>query len=67
MSSAWNRKWGIQPAWVSAEELAGELDHVRRWPREHWTLAFQGQIRPVSERDAALLMERLRAAAGVAA
>ena len=56
-----------EPAWVSAEELAGELDHVRRWPREHWTLAFQGQIRPVGEHDAALLMERLRAAAGVAA
>jgi EVE domain len=56
-----------ESAWVPAEELAGELDHVRRWPREHWTLAFQGQIRPVSERDATLVMGRLRAAAGVAA
>ncbi len=24
----------------------------RKWSREHWTLAFQGQLRPISERDA---------------
>jgi hypothetical protein len=53
--------------WVPAEELAGELEHVRKWPREHWTLAFQGQLRAVSEADSALLAERLREAAGAAA
>ena len=53
--------------WVEAEPLAGELHHVQRWPREHWTLAFQGQIRPVDDHDAALLVDRLRAAAGVPA
>ena len=52
---------------VPAEELADDLDHVRKWPREHWTLAFQGQLRAVSESDARLLEERLRAAAGAAA
>ena len=52
---------------VPAEELADELEHVRKWPREHWTLAFQGQLRTVSEADAQLLEERLRAAAGAAA
>jgi len=50
--------------WVPAEELAAELEHVRKWPADHWTLAFQGQLRTVSERDAALLVERLRTAAG---
>jgi len=54
-------------AWIPAEELAGELEHVRKWPQEHWTLAFQGQLRAVSEADSALLAERLREAAGVAA
>ena len=49
---------------VPAEELAGDLDHVRKWPREHWTLAFQGQLRTVTDADARLLDERLRAAAG---
>jgi hypothetical protein len=49
--------------WVPAEELARVLEHVRKWPARHWTLAFQGQLRTVSEGDAALLVERLRAAA----
>ena len=53
--------------WVPAEELVDTLEHIRRWPREHWTLAFQGQIRAVSESDADALLERMRAAAGVRA
>lgn len=51
--------------WVEAEELVDELEHVAKWPREHWTLAFQGQIRTVSDHDAGVLVERLRAAAPV--
>ena len=53
--------------WVPAEELKGDLEHVRKWPADHWTLAFQGQLRTVSDADAALLMDRMRAATGVAA
>jgi predicted RNA-binding protein len=48
---------------VPAEELATELEHVRKWPPEHWHLAFQGQLRTIGEADAALLRERLVAAA----
>ena len=48
---------------IPAEELAPELDHVAKWPAEHWHLAFQGQLRTVGEGDAALLRERLGAAA----
>jgi predicted RNA-binding protein len=50
---------------VPAEELAGKLEHVRKWPAEHWHLAFQGQLRTVGEADAALLREHLGAAAAV--
>ncbi len=50
-----------QTDWIPAESLAEELEHVRKWPREHWKLAFQGQIRPVSEHDARTLLERMRA------
>jgi EVE domain len=49
--------------WVPARELAAELEHVRKWPAEHWTLAFQGQLRAVSEADSALLSQRLGAGA----
>ena len=52
---------------VPAVELAGELEHVRKWPAEHWHLAFQGQLRTVGEADAALLRERIAAAAKTAA
>jgi hypothetical protein len=45
---------------VPAEELAGELEHVRKWPPEHWQLAFQGQLRTVSEADSRLLQRRIR-------
>jgi predicted RNA-binding protein len=56
-----------EPEWVPAEALVDELEHVRKWPREHWRLAFQGQIRPVSTHDAAVLFERMQACAGARA
>ena len=53
--------------WIPAEGLAGELEHVRKWPAEHWRLAFQGQLRPVSDDDARLIESRLREAAAAPA
>ena len=52
---------------VPAEELASDLEHVRKWPPDHWHLAFQGQLRTIGEADAALLRERLAAKATVQA
>jgi predicted RNA-binding protein len=48
---------------VPAEDLVTELEHVRKWPPDHWHLAFQGQLRTISERDADLLRDRLASAA----
>jgi EVE domain len=56
-----------QDEWVPAEELATKLEHIRKWPAEHWKLAFQGQLRTVSEKDAKLLLKRMGAAAGARA
>jgi hypothetical protein len=52
---------------VPAEELAPDLEHVRKWPLEHWHLAFQGQLRTISDADARLLRDRLSAAAATPA
>jgi len=52
-----------EDAWVRAGTLVDELEHIGKWPREHWKLAFQGQMRAVSEHDADVLMARMRAAA----
>jgi len=54
-------------SFVPVEDIALDLEHVRKWPAEHWKLAFQGQLRTVSEADARLLGQRLRAAAPTAA
>jgi hypothetical protein len=46
--------------WVPAACLVDTLEHIRKWPPEHWTLAFQGQIRAISGRDAHALLRRMR-------
>lgn len=48
--------------WIPAETLVDSLDHIQKWPRAHWTLAFQGQLRPLSAHDEQVLVERLQAA-----
>jgi hypothetical protein len=47
--------------WIPAEDLAPALEHAAKWPPKHWRLAFQGQIRAVSEHDARLLTDRMGA------
>jgi predicted RNA-binding protein len=53
-----------EEGFVPAAELASELEHVRKWPADHWHLAFQGQLRTVSEADSELLERRIRARSG---
>ena len=50
---------------IPAEEVKHELEHVAKWPPEHWRLAFQGQLRVVSEHDAGVLVAALGARAGL--
>jgi hypothetical protein len=47
---------------LPAESFLGELEHLDKWPAEHWHLAFQGQLRIVSAADAARLRKRIQAA-----
>ncbi len=53
----------LAPAdFIPAESLLGELAHLDKWPREHWHLGFQGQIRTIEAADSALLCERISVA-----
>jgi len=52
-----------EDAFVPAEDLAQQLEHLRKWPAEHWHLAFQGQLRTVSADDARLIETAMREAA----
>ena len=49
------------------ESVKDDLEHIAKWPAEHWKLAFQGQLRTISDADSDLLLERMRVAAGAAA
>ncbi|HEY2770167.1 MAG TPA: hypothetical protein VGI87_06350 [Solirubrobacteraceae bacterium] len=51
--------------WIPAVTFVDQLDHIQKWPRAHWTLAFQGQVRPVSAHDGQVLADRLAAAAAL--
>ena len=48
---------------VPAEEMVGRLEHIAKWPAEHWHLAFQGQLRTIGQADAKVLRERIETAA----
>lgn len=54
-------------AFVPAEPLARRMEYTKRWPAANWTLAFQGNVHELSDRDAELLLDAVRAgaAAGV--
>ena len=45
--------------WVPAKELAYRLDYVRKWPPEHWTLAFQGHIHALPRTDFVILEDEI--------
>ena len=55
-----------EEAFVPAEELVTELEHARKWPADHWHLAFQGQLRTIGRADAELLRGRLESQIAVA-
>jgi len=53
--------------WIPAESMVGELEHIAKWPREHWKLAFQGQLRTITPADSQKLVDRLQLAGAVRA
>jgi predicted RNA-binding protein len=56
-----------EDSFVPAEEMVGKLDHIAKWPAEHWHLAFQGQLRIISDKDAKIVRSRIERAARSAA
>ena len=45
--------------WVPAKDLAYRLDYVRKWPPEHWTLAFQGHIHALPKNDFTIVEDEI--------
>lgn len=52
--------------YVPAVELLGALRHPKRWPTEHWRLAFQGNVHRLTREDYELIREAVAHRAGMA-
>lgn len=49
--------------WIDAEPYHDRFTWTQRWPRAHWTLAYQGNLHEVTADDFALLETDMRAVA----
>ncbi|MBC8101071.1 MAG: EVE domain-containing protein [Cytophagales bacterium] len=48
---------------ITVEDFLDVLEYPRRWPRENWTLAFQGNVHRFSGEDHAILAGAVKDAA----
>ena len=48
-----------EPEWVLAKHIAYRLEYVKKWPPEHWTLAFQGHLHQLPRADFGLLEDEI--------
>lgn len=48
---------------VPAEPLARQMTYASKWPPEHWTLAFQGNVHNIPESDYDLIRHEIEKAA----
>jgi predicted RNA-binding protein len=47
---------------VPAEGIARKMAYASRWPAEHWTLAFQGNVHLIPAKDYRLIREAIESA-----
>ncbi|HYI25782.1 MAG TPA: EVE domain-containing protein [Thermomicrobiales bacterium] len=52
-----------ESAFVPAEPIARQMTYASKWPAEHWTLAFQGNVHLVPKEDYTLIRGAIEAAA----
>lgn len=48
---------------ISAAQIAPHMEYVRKWPPEHWHLAFQGNVHLLPEKDFNLVEQHMKKAA----
>jgi hypothetical protein len=52
---------------VPVVELVEALEYTKRWPAEHWRLAFQGNVHVMNDHDFGLIEAAVKSAGGGAA
>ena len=53
--------------YLDVKEIAPRLAYTKKWPAEHWRLAFQGNLHQVPQPDYELIASLMRQAAGARA
>ncbi len=51
--------------YLDVREIAPGLEYTKKWPAEHWRLAFQGNLHEIPEADYQRIESLMRQAAGV--
>ncbi len=58
----------LQPEqYLDVKEIAPRLQYTKKWPAEHWRLAFQGNLHQIPEADYRLIESLMREAVGAKA
>ena len=53
--------------YLDVREIAPRMQYTKKWPAEHWRLAFQGNLHQIPEEDYQLIVPLMRQAAAVKA
>ncbi|MDP9381588.1 MAG: EVE domain-containing protein [Chloroflexota bacterium] len=53
--------------YVPAAELVEPMSHTKKWPAQHWRLAFQGNVHRLPAEDYELIRQAIEQRAGVLA
>ena len=49
-----------EPAYLDAREIGPRLAYTKKWPAEHWRLAFQGNLHRIPQEDYHLILSEMR-------
>ncbi len=57
----------LEPSqYLDMKEIAPRLQYTKKWPPEHWRLAFQGNLHQIPEADYELILREMQAVAAQA-
>ncbi len=53
--------------YLDVKQIAPRLQYPKKWPPEHWRLAFQGNLHQIPQEDYGLIASEMKAAAAASA
>ncbi len=53
--------------YLDVKQIASRMQYPKKWPPEHWRLAFQGNLHQIPQEDYDLIVSEMKAAAAASA